>query len=321
MESVTLRDRFRGGIVGTAVGDALGAPFEGRQEVDPRRIDSWQRSDKDLRWTDDTAMTVGVAESLIASGGFDGEDMVSRFMAHHDAEPWRGYGAGPPRVFAAIRQGVDWREAASTLFGGTGSFGNGAAMRSAPLGLFACHDLELVASMAWEAAGITHAHALGRAGAAMQAYSTGWLATTPSEPSGPVRTLLVDDLRSVIVDPTFRQRLDALDDLGTEAPRDEVVATLGNGIEAVEAVPAAVHAATAHPADFAAAVRSAVMLGGDTDTIAAMAGALAGALLGYSAIPQPWLSRLEGHESLVTLADELLTAAFIARPPGGIDAG
>jgi len=84
-------------------------------------------------------MTIGVAEWLIARGGFDGHHMASRFVANHDAEPWRGYGAGPPIVFDAIRRGAPLARAATALFDGQGSYGNGAAIRAAALGLFALH--------------------------------------------------------------------------------------------------------------------------------------------------------------------------------------
>jgi poly(ADP-ribose) glycohydrolase ARH3 len=312
-----LRDRFRGAIVGTAVGDALGAPFEGRRSVDPRHVEAWERSSDPLRWTDDTHMTIAVAESLSAAGGFDDDGMAERFVAAHDAEPWRGYGPGPPTVFAAMRRGEDWRDAAGQLFGGAGSFGNGAAMRSAPIGLFACRDLPEAVRIARQAAGITHAHELGRQGAAVQAFATGWLATAHPEPGWWTADSLLDGLRQVAPDPSYQERFGTVARLPADAPVREVVAALGNGIAAVDSVPTALHAALGSLHSFPDAVGRAVRLGGDTDTIGAMAGALAGAFLGYSAIPRPWLDRLEAVHMLVVVADELLAAADAHGPGGG----
>jgi len=73
-------------------------------------------------------MMIGVAESLIANGGFNGSHMAQTFIRNYEREPWRGYASGPPRVFRWIKSGVPWDEAAKRLFGGAGSYGNGAAM-------------------------------------------------------------------------------------------------------------------------------------------------------------------------------------------------
>jgi len=89
----------------------------------------------------------------------------------------------------------------------------------------------------------------------------------------------------------------------------EVMETLGNGIEAHLSVPAAVYAFTAHYDSFSEAVRFAIHLGGDTDTIAAMTGAIAGALHGASGIPPNWREAMEdsdlGRDYVLTLADRL----------------
>jgi poly(ADP-ribose) glycohydrolase ARH3 len=84
---------------------------------------------------------------------------------------------------------------------------------------------------------------------------------------------------------------------------------LGNGVFAEEAVPAALHAFLRRPDSFADVVTYAIGLGGDTDTIAAMAGALAGAYLGEDGIPLRWREKVEGADELRRLADELLILA------------
>ena len=292
-----------------SLGDALGAPFEGSPTVNAADLAAWIHADAPLRWTDDTHMTIGVAESLIACGGFDGTHMAGRFVANHDAQPWRGYGAGPPIVFDALRHGAAWDEPAAALFDGQGSFGNGAAMRAAPVGLFAAHDPAEAAQVARQTARITHAHELAQDGAAIQAYAVAWLATVAPTPHWLTAMGLMQELRAVLRTDVFRAKLAAVERLAGTAPAYEAAAALGTGIAAGEAVPAALFAFVRHIDSFTDAVTQAVQLGGDTDTIAAMTGALAGAFHGATAIPPHWRARLEACDRLEALADDLFTAA------------
>lgn len=95
------RDRVAGALLGTFVGDQLGAPFEGApahvvaQQLgfDTETAAKWIRSSC---YTDDTQMMIGVAESLIACRGFDGEHMAKRFAENY--EEFRGYGSGAYQV-------------------------------------------------------------------------------------------------------------------------------------------------------------------------------------------------------------------------------
>jgi poly(ADP-ribose) glycohydrolase ARH3 len=124
-------------------------------------------------------MTLGLAESLVAGGGFDGAQMAAQFAQNYAAEPWRGYGAEPLHVFRRIAEGVPWDHAGRMLFGGFGSFGNGAAMRVAPAALLAFRDLEQVVWLAWHTAIITHDHELGVEGAILQARAVALLIQHP----------------------------------------------------------------------------------------------------------------------------------------------
>jgi poly(ADP-ribose) glycohydrolase ARH3 len=303
-----LQEKFRGALLGTGLGDALGAPFEGWAHVSAEPLETIGRSAEPLRWTDDTHMTIATAESLAACGGFDGPDLARRFVDAHDREPWRGYGAGPPQVFAAIRDGAAWDEPARALFGGSGSYGNGGAMRAAPAGLLRYRDIRGAAHLARRCAAITHTHELGLQGAALQAAAVAWLvgAHPPLGQHGP--TALLDDLHALAEAEELDKQLDRLATI-PDADPDVAAAHLGNGITAVEAVPAALWAFLRHPESFPDAVRTAIRMGGDTDTIAAMTGALSGAFLGADAIPGQWLDRLEAADRIATLADHVYDLA------------
>jgi poly(ADP-ribose) glycohydrolase ARH3 len=301
LDEAKLRDRFRGCLLGVAVGDALGAPFEGRVRVDAADVDRWAGSAMPLRWTDDTHMTIGLARSLVACDGFDGAHLAAEFARNYHAEPWRGYGAGPPQVFAALAAGSAWDEPARKLFGGQGSFGNGAAMRVAPVGLVAHRAFGTLVALARSSARVTHAHELGQ-----QAAAVGWLVTALPAPGWDAAASLLDALRQAAPDTAFQQQLDRVARIGGAWGVGEVVTELGNDIAGVEAVPAALHAFLRHPLSLPDAVAYAVRLGGDTDTIASMTGALAGAFLGEAALPSAWRARLEAVDVLVALADRLV---------------
>lgn len=165
-----LRSKFLGSIVGAALGDAMGASREGRGIAAEQDIEHIAVMEHPLRYTDDTHMTIGVTESLVESRGFHGDHMAGRFADNYFKEPWRGYGLGPPRVFRLLRNGEGWDKAANHIYPG-GSFGNGAAMRVAPVGLLFWDDPEKLRVVAYQTSLITHSHVLGKEGAALQARS------------------------------------------------------------------------------------------------------------------------------------------------------
>lgn len=300
------QDRFGGALVGVAVGDALGAPFEGYPRVSMEQLQDVVAGHDLLRYTDDTAMTIGLARSLLDRGGFDGPHLAATFTDQYRAEPWRGYGEGPPHVFGMLEAGVAWDEAAKRLFGGQGSLGNGGAMRVAPAALAAFPDLDRTARIARDSARVTHAHHLGMEGAAFQASAISLLLQgVGSEGAQAVVAALQPHVRS----PVFRERLDRVAALPPDPGPQEVVARFGNGITALESVPTALAACLLHLDSFRDAVCFAISLGGDTDTIGAMAGALAGAHHGESGIPMAWRERVEGVGQLRELAVGLLELA------------
>lgn len=162
-------ERRLGALLGTFVGDALGMPFEGAPPNAARMpLELVEARLGRGTYTDDTAMTIAVAEVLERAGEMDEELLARRFLATFD--PARGYGAGTIRVLDHWRRGEPVLQAAVGVFAG-GSYGNGAAMRVAPVGAhFASDDQRLLAEAA-RSARVTHAHPLGIAGARFGARS------------------------------------------------------------------------------------------------------------------------------------------------------
>ena len=303
MNRQVLKSKFLGALIGTGVGDALGAPFEGRGKVEPEEIQMLADRREVLTYTDDTHMMIGVAQSLIKAKGFDGDDMAHTFIKNYELEPFRGYGPGPPRIFRLITAGEAWDKAAQKLYHG-GSYGNGSAMRVAPIGVFYYHDPEILKQVSYKSSQITHAHDLGKEGAALQAYAIA-LATKLDPVITIDRSHFLAQLADYVQAEVYKRKLNRIKDLLGEPDKAKVVAKLGNGIEAFNSVPTALYCFLAKPDSFAQAVLYAISLGGDTDTIGAMTGAISGAHLGIEAIPSSWRNKLENRPYIEELAEKL----------------
>jgi len=300
---VDLKKKFLGGMVGSALGDAIGElAFRGLGEAGLRS----QVAQMDvLVYTDDTAMAIGLAESIAQVGGLDPQRLGDTFRANFRREPWRGYASGPPTVFSRVdRFGVSYAEAARSLFGGQGSFGNGAAMRIAPVGLF-YHDAPDLYEKARQSATVTHAHPIGVDGAAVLAWAIARaVRLDPREPF-PVVDLtqgLVDSART----PEVRDKMALVRTLIAEdVPPPDAAKRLGRGVAVHESIPFAIYAFLRHPHSFEACLFCAVLNGGDRDTLGAMACAVSGAYLGVGAIPPAWREKLENHGYIEGLAVRL----------------
>lgn len=291
---MSLESKFSGCILGVGIGDSLGRGWEGHDRVIEDEV--VKRSSGLLRYTDDTHMTLGVLESLIECKGLDVKHMALTFIKNYEAEPYRGYGPGPPRIFKRIGRGDGLLDLDRDIYPG-GSWGNGSAMRIAPIGLL-YHDTDVIRKRAYRASRITHSHELGMEGAALQAYAVA-LAV-----NGVDKRRFPGELELFTVSDLYREKLRAIKDID-RSPKSEVVSRLGNGIEALSSVPTAIFSFL-KSASFSDAVLYAISLGGDTDTIGSMTGAIAGAYYGKGDIPEKWIEGLENREYLESLALRLL---------------
>lgn len=298
----TLRDGFRGALIGAVVGDALGAPFEGHPgPIDIEHV-GVLIGKKDLStYTDDGALTLALAESLIDSQGLDVDGLARAFAHTYAEDPGRGYGPAAAQLLARIAHGDDWRTLAPAQFAGQGSFGNGAAMRVSPIALHAYPEISTALSLGRQSAVVTHTHPEAVDAAGIQA---GAVALALTAAAG-VDRFDVANLVASAETPVLRTALERLSNLDRSSTPDEVVKLTGNGLRASEAVPAALGAALTNLGSFRRTIQFAIAMGGDTDTIASMAGAIAGARLGEHAIPVSWREGTEGVERARTLADRL----------------
>ncbi|MFD8482860.1 ADP-ribosylglycohydrolase family protein [Kitasatospora sp. NPDC059673] len=317
------RDRVVGAVLGSAVGDALGAPFEfGPAEALGKRFPEaagkrfpvaawmcggggWDPGEA----TDDTQMAVHLGESLLDAGGLDLPELFERFRAWAAAEP-KDIGILTECVLGS---GLPWDLAAQIHFQTEGrAAGNGALMRAvtaavrfAPLGREATMDaarritaLTHGDGAAWEGTAILH-ELLRRAldGEDPLAALPLTLAAVRAEHRERWAAVLAEDWHP---------------GLATES-NGAVWPCLGSAVWALRTT-----------TGFPAALRAVIDLGGDTDTTAAVTGALAGAVYGADAIPEGWLAPL--HVPLppterVLRAGELTSLAEALDAAGRAEAG
>lgn len=175
MHRITLlNDRFAGCLLGLAVGDALGSHFEGqtadwisRHYPAPEALIA-NPPNAPWLYTDDTQMTIGVAEALVEDGEIIEQSLCEAFVENY--EPCRGYGRGVKIILQAMEEGQDYKHWANDLSPG-GSFGNGAAMRAAPVGLLFHRNLDRLWEQARLSALPTHVRPLGIEGAQLLALA------------------------------------------------------------------------------------------------------------------------------------------------------
>jgi poly(ADP-ribose) glycohydrolase ARH3 len=301
-----LRDRFRGCLLGLAIGDALGGKFEA-QSADAIRarfpsVDALIAYPQEEIWyTDDTQMAIGVAETLVYHREIIEEHLCKAFVGNY--VPSRGYGRGARAVLEAMEEGRDYRQVGERYFPG-GSYGNGAAIRVAPVGLFF--------AMIAHACGSKVGYRLCRHTAirwALKAHSCCRSALPCARRcSRSTRGGFFRDLLAACTSDEYRSRLELVSKV--TAPAD--LAQLGNRIEALDSVLTAIASFALTPDSFESTIANVIFLGGDTDTLATMAGGLSGTYLGSGRLPQRLVSLIEsspkGRAYLIELADKLLGA-------------
>ena len=268
-------------LEGLSVGDAFGEIFFFRS---PSRRDL---PEGPWRWTDDTHMAISIVDILKNCGKIDQDALAAAFAERFMQEPWRGYAGGAKRLLTRIAVGEDWRTAAARLFGG-GSYGNGGAMRAAPIGGFFRGDPERAAGEARLSAMITHAHPEGQAGA-MAVAAAAALACRPDRPSG--RDFLREILAFVPQGLT-REGIEA----GLDIPGEDLsvaMDTLGTGshVSAQDTVPFCLWSAAYHLDDFEGAMWWTVSGLGDRDTTCAIVGGIVA--LSSRRVPPEWVRKRE----------------------------
>jgi ADP-ribosyl-[dinitrogen reductase] hydrolase len=306
------RDRVTGVLLGAATGDALGAgyefgsapvPADGRAAMIGGGLGGFAPGE----WTDDTAMTVAVAE-VLAARGLDLEAIGERFLDWYRSGP-ADVGIATGAVLRAARDGADLPRAARHHLDvhPKGGAGNGALMRTAPVALAYLGTDAAMAEAARAVSALTHADPLAGDACVLWCVAIDRAVREERLDGAEEGLALLPELR--------RDRWAAWLAEAEVGPPDRFVPN-GFTVPALQAALAACqHTAgdgdgpTSH---LEAALHRAIGIGDDTDTVAAIAGALLGGRWGASAIPSAWVEVLHGWPGL--RADDLVR---LARRIGG----
>jgi ADP-ribosylglycohydrolase len=304
VERFTPNDRVRASLLGLSVGDAFGSMLDGfgarlAQKAAMRLIST----KRPWRWTDDTAMALSIVELLLERGTIEPDALAVAFVRRFEREPDRGYGAGAYGLLARVSMGAAWREECASLFGGKGSYGNGAAMRAAPIGAFFAADLERVRIEALRSAEPTHAHPDGAAGAVAVAVAAA-LASTRAVP----RDAMLGEVARWTPDGQTRDRLLRAEQLGLSFDVQLAGEELGTGsnVTSQDTVPFAVWVAIRHLDSYEEALWTATAHPGldlasnalalfavDRDTVGAIVGGIVACSTGVDGIPILWRDATE----------------------------
>lgn len=302
-------ERVVGSCLGLALGDALGAPFEflrARNIPDP--VPALER-----RWldqppgstTDDTAMARNLMRSLAARGGFDARDLVDRHLEWFKSDP-PDVGTLTGRVLRRVGRGEDAATVAREVWEERGpevSAGNGSVMYCVPLGLAYARRPQELFALAPALSVLTHHD--GRCRTAVLAVTLAAAALVRGQDAegaarsalGSVETLEGGEELEYLVEAAGSPRpIDGPD-------QGFCLFTAGVAFQAL-----------VRGGDVETELRRVVSLGGDTDTNAAVAGALIGARDGVAGLPPAWLERLQGREEIRLEAEALVPLAELGGP-------
>ncbi len=270
-------------LVGLSVGDAFGECFF--QSSNMKKISGRILPEGQWRWTDDTHQALSVVEIMYKFHEINQDELAIALARRYYLDPNRGYGRGAAKLFAQIQAGGNWRELSPNLFDG-GSYGNGAAMRVAPLGAYFEGQPEIAVIQARKSAEVSHAHLEGISGAIAIAVATSII----SQDEMPGKKFLQSVLE--FTPPSeIRRKIE----LAITIPKDDfglAVNLLGTGeqIAAFDTVPFCLWIAAHFSEDYENALWKTVSGLGDRDTTCAIVGGMVSLV---SEIPAIWLDRWE----------------------------
>lgn len=299
-----LVSRARGALLGLVAGNQLGVPTERMGTADairqafPNGIVDLAPPPKNSPYDDDAAMALLLGESLLASKGFDANDVAKRWVKWMKVDG-RGIGMTTKRALTLIDRGKEPFEAGrlANQENPGRSAGNGSVMRCLPVALRYHDDLDRLIRVSTQQAAITHADERCTWGAAAVNLAARELLHG--------NIYFIDEVLHRIGDRAPRALRDAIHRVPRERESDLPITRAGEAGYVVHCVEIAFWFAT-HDRSLEEALIALAQAGGDTDTNAAVAGALLGARYGDVALPPRWLDRLVGAQGIGELAENLV---------------
>jgi ADP-ribosylglycohydrolase len=314
MAELSRKARIQGMLFGLALGDALGEPVEFQFLTEIRAhygAGGIQHPPNPAQITDDTALTIDLVQAILSAkdAGHSPQseafvDVVMQNFAQNliataQTPIFSRMGETTRKAIANLQAGTSWQNA-----GITQSKGCGAPMRVAPIGAFFQHDEKQLRQLAIVSSQVTHEHPTALASTVATAYLIKLALDDVPASQYLSQVMAFTDGMSDDLHYAFLRIGHALGWRST----DRALRHLGEGWIAEEAVAMALYCVLKHPDEYVAVVRCAANIDGDSDSVACIAGAIAGARLGISAIPQAWLQSLpqDMHQQLQQLADNIV---------------
>lgn len=302
-------DSARGALLGLACGDALGRPLE---FTSPAQITQHYGTVTDMlshgthgqpagTVTDDTDMALCIARSLVENEGFDGEDIADRFYEWYQDGPF-DIGLMTTDALREYGEGTSWRDAGQTVWHHRpegSNAGNGSVMRCVPHAIAFAEDPERLIQVSQQSSAITHYDPRCTFGCAVLNCTIAGYLRGDDHPLDDALVRVERDAPDELVE-TLRLVPDLIDS-----------EHLDNSGYVVHTLQIALYdALTASSPE--EAIVTAVNRGGDTDTLGAVTGAVAGARFGAAELPERWLEAVEYREDLELLAQALATTPIDA---------
>ena len=278
---------------GLSVGDAFGERFFLHPHVAQLIIGERGLPEPPWRYTDDTQMALSIAETLRTHGEINQTFLAKSFGKRYDIS--RGYGPAMHQLLPMIRSGKRWEREARSLFGGQGSWGNGSAMRVAPLGAYFADDLDAAVDHAAKSAVVTHAHGEAVAGAIAIAVASA-LACHAREQGAPIEPVaFFEQIVARVPESKTHAGILQARDLPAEATVLDVAVAVGNGrrVSCPDTVPFCLWCAAKYLENYEEALWATVSALGDRDTTCAIVGGIVACYTGAEGIPLDWLAARE----------------------------
>ena len=323
---IDLLDKFQGSMLGVAIGDTLGQPFEGmlRKEI-YSTFEDFEKFISNNRkffttYTDDTQLTIHTAKALIQGNGFNIENFIREYVLWLE-DPPIGPGYGCISSIRKLKYGVPWKQASSN------SGGNGTVMRIAPIGLFYSNNLIELKSSAIKSSIITHSHSAASAGAIIIARAIAFLIDKTPETG-----FSIDEFFDVIIssisgsqEEIWEEFIEILNKLKSnlDMPIEAgLIKFSQTGVKSPYFIEQYLGQAFVHPYTISTVVCSIFIFlkslssfqecifelataGGDSDTVGAIGGSLAGVYFGYKNIPSDLAKMVKNYKNILKLSEEL----------------
>jgi ADP-ribosylglycohydrolase len=283
-------ERARLSLEGLAIGDAFGEMLAYNCSSARQRVERGLMAGPWFH-TDDTEMALSIFDVLRRYGHIDPNELALRFSERFRKEPDRGYGTMARVILRAILAGEHWQRAAESAFGGTGSMGNGGAMRVAPLGAYFAEDFDTcLRGEAVLSAAVTHAHWEGKAGAIAIAVAAAMAWRLRGQTKDQAAAELMQAVYDRTPDGETRTGIARALKLPFFTAPQIAARVLGNGsaVTAPDTVPYVVWSVAKHLDDYKEALVSTVTGDGDCDTNCAMVGGIVALYSGRESIPAEW---------------------------------